>query len=389
MSGKIPDMVCFSSIEISEPIINGKSVTTNIVLHKIDGDESALLSGKFRYPRQFEIHLPGNHNTHCNVNCSHCQGNRYIKDLAHWEPDALDLLNKLKGGIPYHIYGGAYTEPLLNPYSMAFLSTTKKYENHFGIHTNGTLLNSLEADQGWLTELNRISIDKDDYLSISIDAGDANSWAKVKNTKRVYLFDEIISGMEKACKIRRNNNSNGHAIRLVYLITPDSDSFKSISSIVSIAHEFGVDSLRFSIPYAIYNQPFCDVRRYRDTVEKPFHEKCEKMIKPFLADEPHIFYVSPESTNVDKYDFDKCFYYLYQITYGSDGYVYKCSSVAAPTAKQCRVGKITSDLDEFENILRKNANLDWDCKKMCFEKGLRCNRQALEINRILNEKYNG
>ncbi len=42
MPGKISDMVCFSSIEISEPIINGKSVKTNIVLNKTDGDESAF-----------------------------------------------------------------------------------------------------------------------------------------------------------------------------------------------------------------------------------------------------------------------------------------------------------------------------------------------------------
>ncbi len=42
MSGKIPDMVCFSSIEISEPIINGKSVKTNIFLNKTEGDESAF-----------------------------------------------------------------------------------------------------------------------------------------------------------------------------------------------------------------------------------------------------------------------------------------------------------------------------------------------------------
>jgi len=42
MPSKIPDMVCFSSIEISEPIINGKSVKTNIFLNKTDGDESAF-----------------------------------------------------------------------------------------------------------------------------------------------------------------------------------------------------------------------------------------------------------------------------------------------------------------------------------------------------------
>jgi len=48
MSGKIPDMICFSSIEISEPIINGKSVKTNIFLNKIDGEES-IFSIRLKY----------------------------------------------------------------------------------------------------------------------------------------------------------------------------------------------------------------------------------------------------------------------------------------------------------------------------------------------------
>ena len=49
MSGRIPDMVCFSSIELSEPIINGKSVKANIVLNKTDGDVSTF-SIMLKYP---------------------------------------------------------------------------------------------------------------------------------------------------------------------------------------------------------------------------------------------------------------------------------------------------------------------------------------------------
>jgi len=42
MPGDIPDMVCFSSIEISDPVINDRSVKTNIILNKIDGDKSTF-----------------------------------------------------------------------------------------------------------------------------------------------------------------------------------------------------------------------------------------------------------------------------------------------------------------------------------------------------------
>ena len=62
------------------------------------------------------------------------------------------FMDKLKGKIPYHVYGGAYTEPMMNPYFMTFLSMTKKHNNHFGIHTNGTFLNQLEEHKNLFIE---------------------------------------------------------------------------------------------------------------------------------------------------------------------------------------------------------------------------------------------
>jgi len=48
MPSNIPDMVCFSSIELQEPVINGKSVSANVILKKIDGDETDF-SIRLRY----------------------------------------------------------------------------------------------------------------------------------------------------------------------------------------------------------------------------------------------------------------------------------------------------------------------------------------------------
>jgi hypothetical protein len=42
MQGRIPDMTCFSSIEISEPMINNRSVKTDVTLNKIEGDKSSF-----------------------------------------------------------------------------------------------------------------------------------------------------------------------------------------------------------------------------------------------------------------------------------------------------------------------------------------------------------
>lgn len=359
------------------------------LMDHLGGDESVFFNGELIYPRQFEIHLPGNHITHCNCDCKHCQGGRFKKDLGRWELDALELLNKLEGKIPYHIYGGAYTEPLLNPYFMTFLATTKRYGNHFGIHTNGTLLNQLEEKQGWLTELNKLSTDKTDYLSVSIDGGTARSWSRTKRAPGE-LFFEIIEGIKKACKVREENHNIGHAIRMCYLISPENGTYEDFAFITTVAKEMGIDSLRFSIPYAQYNQSFDAVREYRKEVELPNEIRYKEMLWSFLSKDsnetPYIFYTGAQLNNIYNYVFDKCVYFAYQITYGADGFVYKCSAVAAPSAKQCRLGKVTSDVKEFETMLMKNADYNWSCQDMCFNKGIRCNRQGLEINRKYHER---
>ena len=354
------------------------------LMDHLEGDTSKFFNGELIYPRQFEIHLPSDHKSSCNLGCPHCAGKLFDKTLGTWEMTGLELLDRLKGKIPYHIYGGAYTEPMMNPYYMTYLHMTKKYNNHFGIHTNGTVMGVLEDRLGWLTELNRIATDDIDYLSISIDAGLPWSWCKTKGTKKEELFHEIISGVKKACDIR-DKKGKTHAIRLCYLISPESGNIDDFMSIISIAKALKVDSLRFSIPFGNYNQDFDTIRKYKNERELPGDKMYRGMLEEHVStsqdDIPYIFYTGPEFTDIDEFTFDKCLYGYYQITYGADGYVYKCSTTATPTAKQCRIGKITSDLEEFKSMIMKNYNPNWDCQKQCFSNMVRCNRMGLEINK--------
>jgi len=267
---------------------------------------------------------------------------------------------------------------------MTFLHMTKKYDNHFGIHTNGVWLKQLEEIQGWLTELNRISTDRVDYLSVALDAGFPWSWGRTKGTKQIHKFNDIIEGLRQAVKIRDKNNGEGHAIRLCYLISPVSGTKENFGSIVNIVKDIGLDSLRFSIPFACYNQTFDEVRGYKRDIEIPGNIKYEELLQEYLSESqderPYIFYTGPEFTDIDKYVFDQCVYGYYQITYGADGYVYKCSTTATPTASHCRVGKVTADLDEFNKMVVANQNPSWNCRQNCFKKKLRCNRMGVECN---------
>jgi MoaA/NifB/PqqE/SkfB family radical SAM enzyme len=360
-----------------------------ILSDHLGGDLSKVFNGKLVYPRQVELHLPSNHKYACNFNCCHCQGMLLNKSLAPFELDALEIIDKLQGKIPYFIYGGAYSEPTLNPYMMTFLNMTKKHHSYFGIHTNGSMLLNLEKTQGWLTELCRIATDKQDYLSVSLDAGRAASHTRSKNLNRNY-FDDIIEGIRMAVKIRGKRNYP--AIRVCYLLNDFNSSTKEIRGIIAIMKKIKVDSLRFSIPYDVYGKDFSKVRAYKKNVEIQKNNKFEKILKPLMSkshrEKPYIFYLPPSYQDVEKMNFKQCIYGYYQITIGADGYVYKCSSTATPTFKMVRLGKLTNDLKKFEKMILANADPGFNAST-CFKVGARCNRMALEINnkwRDLNEK---
>jgi len=171
-----------------------------------------------------------------------------------------------------------------------------------------------------------------------------------------------------------------------FLLTELSDNIEDIKYITEWAKLSKIDSLRFSIPYAVYNQDFSIVRDHKNKVETANRNRYAALLEPFVSKnkhkKPYIFYVEPDFTDVDRLIFNQCIYGYFQLTLGADGYYYKCSAVAAPTAKQCRVGKVTDDIEDLKTAILTNYNPDWNCQKMCFEKGLRCNRMGNEINNI-------
>jgi len=333
----------------------------NILRKHLDNDLTKIFNGELVYPRQIEIHLPADHKRACNFNCYYCQGKLVDRKVTSgWETK---------------------TQPLLNPYFMTFLATTKDCGAHFGIHTNGSHLKWLESNQGWLTELCRLGTDKQDYLSISLDAGFAMSHAKTKGIASGW-FPEILKGIRRVAKMKKKLT-----VRICYLINPWNCSKEEIENIIEFAKEIGVDSLRFSIPYAHYGRDFNLVKDYKKLIERDWGKGVKKILKPLISKgKPHIFYLPPKYQDVEEMDFKQCIYSYYQITLGADGYVYRCSSAASPTFKAHRLGKITDDLGKFNKMILANHNPNWNPCKACWPKGARCNRMALEINKWLKQR---
>ncbi|MDI3474010.1 MAG: hypothetical protein PWR30_333 [Candidatus Woesearchaeota archaeon] len=349
------------------------------LLEHLHFDNKKIFSGELVLPRQLEIHLPGNLIVPCNFNCSFCEGRFLIKTLDSYEEKAIKLIKDLSGRIPFIILGGIYSEPLLNPFALEIIKETKKRGSFFGIHTNGSLLKKLEESKGFIKKICELSSSTEDYISISLDAGTPQTHRIVKGTVNSY-FNEIIEGIRIISEARKENYPT---IRVTYLVNDDNSSEEDIESIVKIAKNLKIDSLRFSIPYEAFGKDFSDLKKYKEEFEDAKSCFYEKRIKPHLSkskdERPYIFYMPPIYQAIDKMKFNQCIMGYYQITIGTDGYVYRCSSTASQSFSFNRLGKIPDNFDDFKEMIRKNQDKDFNPKK-CFNAGARCDRVGLMIN---------
>lgn len=357
----------------------------DLLKQHLGGDLSKIFNGKLVYPRQFEIHLPGDGKTACNFNCCYCQARKLEKTLGRFEETALSLVNKLGGKIPWITFSGQYTEPLLNPYLFHFIKAIKKQGSYYGIHTNGSLLGLLDVKNGFLMKLCEESDSSNDFITCSLDAGFPESHMSTKGLKTNW-FHSIILGLKRLIETREARDFP--SVRVTYLMNEQNSSPDEIKSVISMMREIGVNSLRFSIPYDCYGNSLDKTSEYKRKVELKYERKYHDLVSPYLSnnsEKPYVYWMPPKYQDVDSMDYKVCVDGYYQICLGADGWFYRCTSAAATDFKACRLGKATDDLGKFENIIRKNQDRDWS-PSACFAQGARCSRMALEINSRWNGK---
>lgn len=346
----------------------------------LDGDMDRIFCGQPVYPRQLLILLPADHKKACNLNCRFCAGRLSGSKLGSWEDIGLRLLCNLKDSIPFHIYSGLYTEPTLSHYLPGFIKITKSFNNYFGIQTNGTRLFDMEQTSGFLSELCQIATSGLDFVSISMDAGTEVSYSKVKLVP-MQLFHKVVEGISLLSRLR--GDSGFPSIRICYLLDEYNDSPDEIESVIRIGKFADVDSIRFSVPappYGLVKDKACKAWMRIEAKHKIYQEIFAQY-KSGSGTKPHIFYVEPYHYNPAKWSFRQCAYGFYQITLGADGYVYRCTPLSSSRFADARLGVITDDIFEFQNMIYANQDPDFD-PAWCYEAGGHCCRAAYYINKM-------
>lgn len=206
---------------------------------------SDLLDGRTVYPIYMEISL----SSKCNHSCTFCAYDYFDgrNSFINKEVLARRLSEMGESGVKSVLFSGE-GEPLLHRDISEIVHITKKSGMDVAIATNGVLLNDIIAGS-LLSDLT--------WIKISINAGTAETYAKIHNTSKTD-FNLVIENISNMVEGKKRNNAKC-TIGMQMLLLPE--NYSEAEALAKIAKETGVDYLVIK-PYS--QHLFSKTKRYKD-----------------------------------------------------------------------------------------------------------------------------
>lgn len=337
-------------------------------MEHLNNNTDAIRKGIPHYPKEIEIQLPPSGKQACNLACSFCIGKGLKKEFKDYTPELLELIGNLQGKVKKHLYSGAFTEPLLNSRLLECIEKTKETGSFYGLKTNGTLIPALEKSKGFASRICALANSRQDFISISLDAGSRKSYAKVKGKD---LFKQAIEGIQTLSEAR--GSKEFPTINVTYLLTRENSSIGEIKSIISRLKKTRIDYVRFSLPYSKEPERIENLEKIKGLMSKSREEK------------PYFFYVDSKFKDPEKIDFAQCIACYNRVIIGADSWLYKCAINASTDFKNLRAGKVNANIEQFEKALKKLQSKRFKPASKCKPANAKCDRVSAEINQAWHE----
>ena len=186
----------------------------------------------------------------CWLECSYCYGGSSSNSDEKLTPDRyVDLIGEVaKGpkninGVKKVIYAGYATDPLNYEYIDDLVDESKKFNQIIGIHSK-----LIKISDRLIDILTDNKIQKTSYITISLDAGDNESYNKTHNLGiKSKIYDRVLNNVEKLVQNKKQNSSDID-ISINYLVTLFNNESSLVEKAINDLVSIGVNSLRFSFP---------------------------------------------------------------------------------------------------------------------------------------------
>ena len=342
-------------------------------------------------PHQVEFQPGSQSKKICWLSCPYCYGESAINTSERPSTERLvEILNEIAdGGVNKVTFAGWATDPLNSKSIDDLLETAIKRKMIFGFNTK-----PLKVSDKFVNLLKNNEINKDSWISLSIDSGSNDVFNKVHGMEtKAPLYDRVLQNVNQ---IKEANNPNRKFdISAAYLLNKYNSSKDAIAKFLSDFKKAGCNLIRFS-----FAQPPRGLA-HQDKIETvPLSEEKNEImnslkdwIKSHDTEECRVIITDPDSENDIFYKNRTlpCVARFIYPTVGFDGRLYQCSQSAAPNFKEMELGDLKNnnfwdlyynyDVSDFSNFFRKT-------NKMMNKLGCRCDRKEHIVNtKIKNSNF--
>lgn len=328
-------------------------------LLKYEGDRIKCVENGIVIP-PFEILI---HPTaKCNLKCSWCIGqnitedkNEPINNVLTADDNLMNLAHSIISykkeveidnqkkifGVERVSFSGITGDPMMAQRQLIpVLDELHSNNIQTGMFTNGLLINKNNID----------TISKMDYILISVDAGNSDTYNKMKNNgKSSNYFEQLMKNIER---LNDYKIANDRSIEVNVGFVLNQYNYTELYSLAENLKSIGVSNLRIKTDISrkllIDSKLFDQVEEQYDLIRKNLEDECFKLV------ELHRIFNSEDR---ERY-FSKCLINKLYANVSSDGYVYACNY--HPAIRGIKFGNVT---EKPFNIIWEQANKDFDISK--------------------------
>ena len=300
----------------------------------------------------------------------------------------IEILSEIaKGGVKKFIFAGYATDPLNYKYIDRLVNVPLTYNAIIGFHTK-----AIKISNNLIDMIATNDIDPKSYFSVSVDAGDSQTYNKVHGMNEFgpNIYDRVKQNIEKITNRIAAENSQT-TTSATYLLNSHNSDLKQVAKFIHDFKTLGVNLIRFSFPQTPrgYEKASSNDQNIPDKDEK-------SIIMQDLFD--YINEEDSEDCQVLALDYDvqmdienvartlPCFARWVFPSIGFDGYLGHCSEAAAPHFREMSLGDLNNNnfwdlyYDYDPEKLRETLRLSG--KKMS-KLDCRCDRKEHQVNQIM------
>tara|TARA_B100000315_G_C14536939_1_gene568945 strand:+ start:534 stop:1667 length:1134 start_codon:yes stop_codon:yes gene_type:complete len=334
-------------------------------------------------PYQVEIQPGPISDKICWLECPFCYG-KSANDTGQrlTKERYIELIKEIaEGGVKKVIFAGWATDPLFYKYIDELVETALDSDLIIGFNTR--VINISDRLIGLITSS---SVQKDSYLSVSVDSGDNTSYDQVHAVSRPSrLYDRVCENVRRI-KINLNKNGGSLFTSITYLINQDNCDEKLILKFIEDYKLAGVDLIRFSFPQI----PRGDQEGENASIlTHPERMALQESLKPIIqrsnSGGSKVLFVEADDLFYKKRT-TPCFARFIYPTIGFDGWLYHCSQSAGPNFHSIALGDLRQNgfWKLFYNYNMDNIERYINELSTCLNKSdCRCDRKEHTVNRKL------